>query len=458
VSASNPNVTERSQSVPLSQRLCLSGDALPDIVNQLTVRPPELLWLFAQDWAGLAEQRFGKHYTVRSAGFNLFSFPSNAQLLWFDMSRFVDRIEKKYGKTLQAVVSHEEQFGALAAALVAERLGLPGTNPDAILKLQHKHICRQIIQKVAPECNLGFELLDCDLGDLPDVELPYPVFIKPIKASFSILARQLRSKAELHKHLKFGSFEQHIIRRLVKPFDDICQQRLGGVTSARNMLIEENVRAEQFNLDGYVFDGQTHLLGVIDEIMYPDTQAFLRFSYPSALPDTVQQRAFDVAKKVLAEAGFDHGFFNMEFFYDRETNKLQIVEFNPRLAAQLADMYERVDGLDVHAMSVALAFGNDPAAVPRNPSNGSVAASCALRTFDGKMPPPVSKGQRLAVEQAYDDAIVVYFDKSKNGARREYKWLDSNRYGVINLHGDNPAHLRARYQEICDSLGWAAPF
>jgi len=415
VSATNPNITERIQSVPVTQQLTMSG-TLPDIYNQLTVRPPELLWLFGQDWAGLAEQRFGKQYKVRSAGFDLFSFPSNAQLLWFDMNRFVDRIEKKYGKSLQAVVSHEEQFGALAAALVAERLGLPGTDPDAILKLQHKHICRQIIDKVAPENNLGFELLDCDLGDIPDVQLSYPVFVKPVKASFSILARQLKDKSELNEHLQFGLFEKHIISRLVKPFDDICQRRLGDAADARSMLVEENVRAEQFNLDGYVFDGQPRLLGVVDEIMYPGTQAFMRFSYPSALPNTIQQRAFDVASKVLAEAGFDHGFFNMEFFYDRETDRLQIVEFNPRLAA------------------------------------------CALRTFDGTMPLPVSKHRRRAVEKKFDDAIIVHFDKSKNGAQREFKWLDSNRYGVINLHGDNPDHLRTRYQEICDSLGWSSPF
>ncbi len=418
----------------------------------------ELLWLFGQDWAALAAERFGKQYKVRSAGFNLFSFPSNAQLLWFDMPRFIDRIENRYGKRLQAVVSHEEQFGALAAALVAERLNLPGTNPDAILKLQHKHLCRQIIEKVAPECNLGFEILDCELGQTPNVNLKHPVFIKPVKASFSILARQLKSQEDLNHHVHFGRIEKHIIDRLVKPFDDICQQRLHTPVDARHMLIEENVRAAQFNLDGYVFDGEARLIGVVDEIMYPDTQAFLRFSYPSALPNTIQQRAFEVAKKVLDEAGFDHGFFNMEFFYDEATDKLQIVEFNPRLAAQLADIYERVDGLDVYAMSVALAFGNDPASVPLKTPKGSVAASCALRTFDGTMPAPTSARKRREITKQFDDAIIVYFDKSKSGMRREFKWMDSNRYGVINLHGDDAIDLQARYQKICDSLGWAAPF
>ncbi|MEZ5661527.1 MAG: ATP-grasp domain-containing protein [Burkholderiaceae bacterium] len=424
---------------------------------QSQVRDP-ILWLFGIDWAGLAAERFANQYEIRNAGFDLFSFPSNAALLWFDIDRFVERQVARGGRGLRAVLSHEEQFGALCAALIAERLGLPGTSPDAILRLQHKLLCRELIEQVAPEANVGFSLLECELGHLPDQPMSFPAFVKPIKASFSVLARKVESLAELRDHVRFGPFERLIIERLVKPFDDVCRRRLSCPVDARHMIVEESVSAEQFNLDGYVFDGQAHCIGVVDEIMYPGTQAFLRFAYPSRLPQAVQERAFDVAVRVLKAAGFDHGFFNMEFFYDRASDRLSVVEFNPRLAAQLADLYERVDGLDVHGMSVAMALGRDPSSVARLPSRAGAAASCALRTFDGSMPAPVGRKRLRTARERFADTIILTFDKSDSGRRREFKWMGSNRYAVLNLHGRDEADLQRHYETVCASLGWPAPF
>lgn len=453
---------------PVSPRTAVTGATLnPATPFQAQAGPvvhaqgagrAEVLWLFGQDWAALAAKRFARTHRVHTAGFDLFRFPSNAAILWFNMERFVTRMARRHAGKLQAVLSHEEQFGALAAALVAERLGLPGTNPDAILKLQHKELCRNLIEQVAPECNVRFSVLDCQLGDIPRVDLDYPVFVKPVKASFSVLARQLENEAQLREHVLFGRFEHHIIDRLVTPFDDVCQKRLGHQTDARRMLVEEHVDAAQFNLDGYVIGGEAHMIGIVDEVMYPGTQAFLRFEYPSRLKPTVQQRAFEVARKVLKAAGFDHGFFNMEFFYNAETDKLQVVEFNPRLAAQLADLYERVDGLDVHAMSLALALGENPALVPQKQPRGRVAASCALRTFDGTMPAPVPRSLQRYAQAQHPDSIILHFPKSASGRRREFKWMSSNRFGVINLHGQDWEDCRRRYETICQSLNWPAPF
>ena len=109
-------------------------------------------------------------------------------------------------------------------------------------------------------------------------------------------------------------------------------------------------------------------------------------------------------------------------------------------------------------MSVALALGQDPASVPKRQPKGSVAASCALRTFDGTMPPAVSRARKGDTGKQFEDAIILYFHKNRSGTEREFKWMSSNRYGVINLHGNGPADLEGRYEAICRSLGWPAPF
>ena len=147
-----------------------------------------LLSLFDYDWDAIGFRELSDRYRLYSAGFDLFSFPDNARLLVFDIERWVERLARRHAApgrpALQGVASNNEQFGALAAALLAERLGLPGTPPDAILRCQHKFEMRRLLQQVAPEANLPFRLLEYEYGQAPPTDLEYPLFAKPVKAAF----------------------------------------------------------------------------------------------------------------------------------------------------------------------------------------------------------------------------------------------------------------------------------
>ncbi|MGE0313857.1 MAG: acetyl-CoA carboxylase biotin carboxylase subunit family protein [Lautropia sp.] len=427
---------------------------------QRPARLPRALTLFDFDWDGLGFARHAAEVSFLRAGFDLFSFPDNARLAWFDMDRFVDRqVARARREGVDALVSNNEQFGALAAALVAERLGLPGTPSKAVVACQHKLHFRKVMARVAPQANVTFAPLPCEFGDTLKVELDYPLFVKPVKAAFSVLARRIDSAAEMAAHIRFSPAEEWVIRRLVKPFNAVASRLLPGEIDANHMLIEEPVHAPQYNLDGYVWRGQVRTLGVVDELMYPGTQAFLRFRYPSQLAPAVQQRAADVASRFLEAVGFDHGFFNMEFFHDPLTDRLSIVEFNPRLSGQMADLYERVDGLDVFGMNLALAFGRDPAQLARRPASGGVAASCVFRTFDSRPPPAQpDAARRKALARQMPDVLLMTFPKSSVGFKRELKWLGSHRYGVMNLSAPDESSLRERHRQAATLLGWPAPW
>ena len=269
---------------------------------------PRTLILFDYDWDALghAHAAQAQGLALDRSGFDLFTFPSNARLAWFDMGRYVETlVQRARLRGWQAVASHHEQFGALAAALLAERMGWPGTPVNAILACQHKLYARQVLQRVAPEANVPFELLDAEYGAPIPSGLDYPRFVKPVKAAFSVLARRVDNHAELHRHTRFGAWELWVIRRLVEPFERMVRERLGAdVPSAHRMLLEAPVQAEQFNLDGYVFNGETKAIGVVDAIMYPGTQAFMRHQLPTRLAPAVQARALDVARRFLAAVGF----------------------------------------------------------------------------------------------------------------------------------------------------------
>jgi len=414
------------------------------------------LVLFNYDWDCAGFARWRHDFPCASVGFDLFSFPSNAHLAYFDIERFVARLARKAKrKGWRAVVSNHEQFGALAAALLAERMGWPGTPVNAVLICQHKLQARRLLQEVAPEANVGFELLPALYGEpIPD-GLAYPVFVKPVKAAFSVLARLVRNRAELAELTRFSWSELWVIRHLVEPFERVARRRLPEAGSAHRMLLEQPATAAQYNLDGYFFNGEMRPLGIVESVMYPGTQAFMRFVYPCGLPDAGRVRALDVARRFLHAAGFDHGLFNMEFFYDAATDRLTVIEFNPRMAAQFSDLYQRVDGIDLHRVALELAHGRDPALLPRTAPTDGVAASFVYRSFDPAARPTIpGAAEERELARAFPDALLFHFAKSPGQIARDFKWLGSYRYGILHLGGRDAVDLRERCARASELLGW----
>lgn len=421
---------------------------------------PSCLVLFNYDWDRVGFARWEQAFDIRDAGFDLFSFPSNVRLLGLDLERFTTGLAAQARhRGWQAVTSNHEQYGALAAALLAERMGWPGTPVAAVLACQHKLHARRLLQTLAPEQNPPFQALDWRLGEpIPD-GIPYPVFVKPVKAAFSILARQVRDRGQLSALLGFNVWERWLIRRLLAPFDRVVQRRLPEAGSALRMLLEQPCEGTQYNLDGYVFDGQVRFLGVVESVMYPGTQAFMRFDYPCALPTRGRAQAEDLARRFLGAVGFSHGLFNLEFFYDPARQQLTAIEFNPRMAAQFSDLYLRVEGIDLHRIALELAFGRDPAHLPRQAPSAGQAASFVYRAFNaGACPAQPSAGRRQALARQFPDALLFPFPKSAGQIARDFKWLGSYRHGILHLGGRDARDLRRRCQTASDILGWQAPY
>ena len=285
----------RRNATDISRRLC-DGHA---------VKRNKTLVLFGYDWDRIEFKKLSREWKQAHAGFDLFSFPSSARLTWFDMERFSSLAALRARvQGARAVVSNHEQFGALAAALVAEKTGWPGTPVEAVLACQHKLYAREILERVAPEANIPFRRLDAAYdADIPE-GLGYPTFVKPVKAAFSVLARTVHSHQALFDHTRFSRRELWIIRHLVEPFEKIVRRRLPGAGTAHSLMLEESLRGRQYCLDGYCIDGNVRRLGIVDAIMYPGTDAFMRWDYPSHLPERLQKKAEAIAARILAGGRF----------------------------------------------------------------------------------------------------------------------------------------------------------
>src|SRR5205085_11185039 len=114
----------------------------------------------------------------------------------------------------------------------------------------------------------------------------------------------------------------------------------------------------------------------------PGTNQFMRFEYPTRLPAERATRASDTAKRIITALGLDHGLFNVEMRVDRNTGQCKMIEVNPRMAAQFSDLYEKVDGINLHDVALRIAAGETPDLTPGR-GKYKMATSFVFRKFDG---------------------------------------------------------------------------
>jgi hypothetical protein len=262
---------------------------------------------------------------------------------------------------------------ALLAAQLAERRGLPGPSPQAIVSCQHKPTSRAIQQRVAPEATPRFVPLD---GPPP---FPPPWWVKPVVGRLSQEARLVGSEAELAELAEAPDYRDEYADLAGLPEDDV-----------RGFLVEELVTGQEVTLEGFVHAGRVTVIGVTDSVKYEGTNSFERFEYPSALPRQRLDELGELAAALVPAHGLDACFFNIEFFVP-DDGRAQIVELNPRIASQFSPLVEAVHGRPTYDALFALACGADPAWDGSNP-NG-VAVSYVVRVFEDALVEAVPEPQ-----------------------------------------------------------------
>ena len=209
---------------------------------------------------------------------------------------------------------------------------------------------------------------------------------------------------------------------------------------------------EQVTVEGYAYGGKVSILGVVDSVMFPGTIAFSRFDYPSRLAETVQARMASVATVLMEGLGFDNGLFNIEMMYDADADRIAIIEINPRMASQFADLYEKVDGTSSYRVLLDIAEGRAPS-FARRQGRYRFAASCVLRAFaDHRVAglPDAEELERLA--SLYPDSRIEIHAKMGGKLSDELNDGQSYRYGIVNLGGNDLADVLATFAALRESL------
>lgn len=349
-------------------------------------------------------------------------------------------------KNVNGVLSSDDYPGIIFASIVAQQLGLPGPCPQTVLLCQHKYYARIAQQQHVPHAIPEFMLLDPQ-QEIIHIALPFPLFVKPAKSFFSVFAQGVQSVEHLKELIKISSFPPAFLRQ----FNWFLKHYSSYDLNAHHILLEQVLTGWQVTLEGYVFNTVVTVLGITDSIMFPGTICFQRFEYPSQLPVNVQQRMADITKVFLQGIGFNNGFFNIEFMYNKKTDRIYIIEINPRMVSQFADLYEKVDGVNSYALLADLSIGKRPDNKQRCGQH-AVAASFVLRVFKDYHVLKVPIQQAIdAVYNEFPDARVQIFVQEGQRLSDAFQDGKSYRYGLIHLGARDWQELYQKF-ERCRQL------
>jgi len=382
----------------------------------------------------------------------IFTGPETREILEsFQPLEFIDRLLKDIkGRKIDAVMGTHDYPASLIASIVAEKLGLNGVNTKANFLCQHKYYSRKIQTDLFGSAVPAFKLLNpLKAGDIP---FEFPFFVKPVKSFFSIMACIINNRSQFQKYMEAS---QEHINRFVKPFNLLVKKYSDLPLDASYVLAEELRKGKQVTLEGCVYKGRVYLIGLTDSIMYGNTYSFRRFDYPSSVDPGVQRQMMEMAAAWCRHINYGQGLFNMEFFYNAEDRRISIIEVNPRMCSQFADLVEKVLGINTYQVQMDLALGSEPGYLSGNGLKGefSMASSYVLRKFRDqtavKVPGPGLINQILS--QKNSARIEIY---ARRGQALSSFWQDAHsyRYGVINLGGNSRKDLDDEFRHVLKAL------
>jgi D-alanine-D-alanine ligase-like ATP-grasp enzyme len=323
---------------------------------------------------------------------------------------------------LDGVFGSSDSTAALAV-VVADRLGLPGPGYEAFMRCHDKLISRGIQAQVVPEATPAFAPLD---AMRPPQQPPfrYPFFVKPVQGHLSQQAYRVDSDARLAEVLAAA-------RR----------------ASFRHLIAEELLSGRLVTLEGFMHRGAMTPVGVTDAVLHENGISFLRFEYPSTLPEAPVRRMEEVAARLMPALGFDQSMFNIEFFV-ADDGRVSIVEVNGRMASQFAPLVRAVHGVSTYELQLELAAGGSPQRPPAR--DGVVAASFLLRAYADAVVRSVP--DTAPVAEAFPGAHVEVLVREGQRLSENDDDVLSHRLAVIALSGPDRATLHERYRRAVELM------
>ncbi|MEX2524503.1 MAG: ATP-grasp domain-containing protein [Gammaproteobacteria bacterium] len=411
---------------------------------------------------GLNDFNLGKLKTVHGAeDYAYHGLLSPEEILEADAYPIRDMIDRarqqlhEFQGSVDAIIGYMDFPVSTMLPILKRGFDLPGPSLESLLKCEHKYWSRLEQQKAVPDVTPAFAAFNpFDKDARERIDLPYPFWVKPIKSAGSWLGFRIGSNKQFDDAVQ--TIRQHI-GRFGDPFNYILEQadlpediaRVGG----NWCIAEQIIGGRQITVEGYVLNGSIRSHGIIDSILYPGTSSFFRYQYPSGIPEAVKQRMLTSIETLLTAIGYDNSAFNIEFFWDEATDQLWLLEINTRVAQHHSDLFEKVDGVSNHQVTVDVALGLEP---HMQPGAGlfNCAAACWLRHWrDGIVRRVPTKGEIAEIEERMPGTVI---ELEVHEGKRLAEIVDQDSYSyvlaLIYVGGMNESDLLNQYEACVQAL------
>lgn len=371
---------------------------------------------------------------------------------------FAELIEKatrqleSFEGTVDAIVGYWDFPVSSMLPILAKRFGVCCSTLESRVKCEHKYWARVEQSKVISEHPAFVAVDPFDDASVAAIDLSYPYWIKPVKSFSSELAEKVTDESSLEKAV---AEIREQVGRVGQPFEYVMSQvdelppeiaELGG----RACVAEEEVSGELCTVEGYRRGDKIEIYGLFDSVVYPGTSSFLRFQYPSWVPEPLQERMRDITRRVIQQVDLDHSTFNVEFFWDETDGSVNVLEINPRHSQSHAPLLQHVDGVANHQAMIALALEQDPQ-LPQGAGPYDCAAKWFLRSFvdDGVVPRvPSDEDVRALEERAAGTTIKVLVEEGDRLAALHGQDTDSYKLAEVFVGASDHTALVDKY-ELC---------
>lgn len=205
----------------------------------------------------------------------------------------IDTVLRHLSAKPDAVLAVDDH-GLELAALLRERLGLPGNPNSAVMLTRDKLVFRQLLRNDGFNCPAFRNLPhDVDLEQWAD-EVNYPAVVKARRLSSSRGVVRVDDRQEFIAAVKWV--------RQIQGRADRDSQELG-------LVVEDFIPGQEYALEGLLNDGKLNVLALFDKPDPLDGPYFEETLYvtPSRLPRATQQEIAETVQRACEMAGLTSG-------------------------------------------------------------------------------------------------------------------------------------------------------
>ncbi|MFC6673943.1 ATP-grasp domain-containing protein [Marinobacterium aestuariivivens] len=368
----------------------------------------------------------------------------------------IEQLERFPGP-IDAIVGYWDFPVSTLLPLLCRHFDLPTPGLETVLKCEHKYWSRLEQQRVIADHIPPF----CVVNPFSEryreqIGIDYPFWIKPVRAAASHLGFRVRNDHELDHAIDVIRAK---IFRFAKPFNYLLQfaelpPEIAGIDGFHCIVEGIISRGRQCTLEGYAYDGEVCIYGAIDSIREGrHRSSFSRYQYPSTIPARVQRRMFDDTGRFLRAIGFDHGPFNIEFYWDSRHDQIRLLEINNRISKSHCPLFRNVDGLSHHQVMVDLGLGKRPD-FPYRRGRYRYAAKFMWRQYEDAMVKKVPSDKELAALCRRFPGAQIQLHIHEGMKLSELKDQDSYSYeiAVIFLGDNNQQKLLQQYARLKQAI------